>query len=144
MAYFMANRGSHRVEGGDPRYMSQIRVCLMQRFLGPHTFGYVADSANKIEASGIHCTARGVNVLDLAVGHQQAMLAVDILAFSHRSIQLPTSRLTVVGVHALYRAFRRGLNASVIFEDVVVLLGPIKLPARNTPAKRAGVAYLLA
>ena len=88
LVHLMGDRGGELPQSRHARHMRKFRLRLMQLLLGVLARGDIAHRSDKFDAAGFirHRMRRRMDMLDRAVGQQQAILVIEILAVAGRAV----------------------------------------------------------
>src|SRR2546421_10537951 len=84
-----------------------------------------------------------MQMLDLPVRHQQALLVVEISMTISHAIAMALNDRAVVGMDPLHDDIERRLDVTLDAHDVVCFLRPIDLAGGDLPAEASGESELL-
>src|SRR5262245_34344791 len=141
----MGDRGGQFAQGRDARHMGKFRLRFMQLLFGPLARSDIRHRADKFDATGFiaYRMRRRMDVLDRAVGQQQSILVVEILAITGGTVDGSLYALAVVGVNTQDDRLGSDGRHPVIAEYPEGFLRPDDFAGGDAPAEAAGVAQAL-
>ena len=100
LIHLVRDRGAHLAQRRDAAGMSKLRLRIAQRLLGLARFGHVHECADDfLHRSVCHAVRANVEVFDVAVSRQPAVLIFEMLGALHGAIDDPLHDTAIVGVN---------------------------------------------
>ena len=140
LVHLMGDRGGELPERRHARDMRKFRLRLMQLLFGSLARRDVRHRADKFDAAGCirYRMRRGMDMFDRAVGHQQPIFVIEILAVAGRAVDGLLHARPIVGMNALKDRVEADRRRLVVAEYPEGLVRPDDFAGGDAPAEAAG------